>query len=359
MAESNGDDVQSPPLAFEESPTIALMLQMQQQQQQQIQLQMQQQSAMQQQMAQLMSRILSTTNDEDIHQSPATRAQPPRPSRAKIERPKIDANCTDNQWVLFCDAWDRYKQMSSLTSEAEIRNELRSSCSPKVNELLFNFSGPDILKEASEGDLMKMIKSVAVTVVHPEVYRQQFYALRQSDGESVTNFVSRLKAQAMLCAFKCPSQECTTSHSSDMVKSQLIAGIRNPSHQDKVLSEMEILKTLDQVTNRLLALESTERATTHFRPPFSPAPDNMITPIGHEKRKPSTPKRTTNTKTCAGCGKALHPKGRTFCPAWGKTCNKCRKPNHFMNVCRGSANASIETAEEDPYDLSSIDIASF
>ena len=130
------------------------------------------------------------------------------------------------------------------------------------------------------------------------MYRQQFYALRQCDGESVTNFVSRLKAQAMLCAFTCPSQECTTSHSSDMIKSQLIAGIRNPSHQDKVLSEMEILKTLDQVTNRLLALESTERAATHFRPPFSPALDNTITSIGHDKCKPSsTPKNTfTNTK---------------------------------------------------------------
>ena len=64
--------------------------------------------------------------------------------------------------------------MSALTSKAEIRNELRSSCSPKVNELLFNFAGPDILKEVSEEDLMKSIKYVTVTVVHPEVYRQQF-----------------------------------------------------------------------------------------------------------------------------------------------------------------------------------------
>ena len=124
MAESSKDEFQSPPLALEESPTISLMLQMQHQQQQQIQLQMQQQAAMQQQMAQLMSKLLST-NDDGTRQSPLTRAQPPR---AKIERPKIDADCTDNQWVIFCDAWERYKQTSSLASEAEIRNELRSSC---------------------------------------------------------------------------------------------------------------------------------------------------------------------------------------------------------------------------------------
>ena len=161
----------------------------------------------------------------------------------------------------------------------------------------------------------------------------------------------------MLCAFTCPNQECTTSHSSDMVKSQLIAGTRNPSHQDKVLSEMEVLKTLDQVTNRLLALESTERAATHFRPPFSPAPVN-ITPVGHDKSSP--PKSTTNTPKCFGCGKAFHAKGRTSCPAWGKTCSKCKKPNHFTSVCRRryAANASIQATEEDPYELSSIDIAS-
>ena len=169
---NENESPRSPPLASEESRTIALMLQMQQQQ---IQLQMQQQSAMQQQMAQLMSKLISSTNNED--QSTVNQLFP-RPSRAKIERPKIDADCTDNQWIIFCDAWDRYKQMSALTSEAEIRNELRSSCSPKVNELLFNFAGPDTLKEVSEEDLMKSIKSVAVTIIHPEVYRQQFYTLR-------------------------------------------------------------------------------------------------------------------------------------------------------------------------------------
>ena len=81
---------------------------------------------------------------------------------------------------------------------------------------------------------LKPIGAEVCAVVHPEVYRQQFYTLRQSDGESVTNFVSRFKAQAMLCAFTCPNQECTTSHSLDMVKSQLIAGPHNLSHQDKV-----------------------------------------------------------------------------------------------------------------------------
>ena len=59
---NENESLRSPPLVSEESPTIVLMLQMQQQQQQQIQLQMQQQSAMQLQMAQLMSKLIPSTN---------------------------------------------------------------------------------------------------------------------------------------------------------------------------------------------------------------------------------------------------------------------------------------------------------
>ena len=285
----NGESPQTH--APEESPAFTLMLQMQQQQ-----------MAMQQQMANLMSKLVPPTTGE---------GEPPRinrPIRAKIERPVIDADCSDNQWVIFQDAWERYKQMASITTNAEIRNELRSACSSKVNEMLFNFVGPDILNTATELDLLKHIKAVAVRAVHPEVYRQQFFTLKQSDSESVTNFVSRLKAQAMLCAFStkgtCQTQDCHASYSSEMVKSQLIAGTRNPSHQSKVLSEMELLKTLDQVINRLLALESTERATSRFRSPFNPTTE--VAPIINDKKKP--PKFTPGSNRCVGCGQSYHPK---------------------------------------------------
>jgi len=151
----NGESPQTP--APEESPAITLMLQMQQQQ-----------MAMQQQMANLMSKLVPPTTGED---------EPPRinrPVRAKIERPVIDADCSDNQWVIFQDAWERYKQMASITTNVEIRNELRSACSSKVNEMLFNFVGPETLNTVTELDLLKHIKAVAVRAVHPEIYRQQF-----------------------------------------------------------------------------------------------------------------------------------------------------------------------------------------
>ena len=125
------------------------------------------------------------------------------------------------------------------------------------------------LQTATENDLLGFIKSVAVKTVHPEVYRQHFYNLQQSGGETVTSFISRLKAQAVLCEFQCKGtcrdNNCTPSYAEEMIHSQLIGGMRNSSHQSRVLSEMAALRTLEQLTTRLLTLEATERASSVFQ----------------------------------------------------------------------------------------------
>ena len=47
--------------------------------------------------------------------------------------------------------------------------------------------------------------------------------------------------------------------------------------------------------------------------------------IGCKKTKPS------DTFKCGCCGKQHRPKE---CPAYGKMCDLCHKPNHFTKVCR-------------------------
>lgn len=283
-------------------------------------------------------------------------------SRAKLTRPIIEEDSTDNRWIIFKDEWNRYKEMAGLSNVQDIRNELRAACPQKVHEMLFNFVGPDALQTASESDLLEFVKSVAVKTVHPEVYRQHFYKLQQSDGETVTSFISRLKAQAMLCRFTCSGtcgdDACTPSYAEEMIRSQLIAGLRNSSHQSKVLSEMEILKTLTQLTTRLLTLESTERASSEFRSPHQ-KPTSDISAL-QSKQSFRPPSNSSTNKMCAGCGKPFHPKGRSTCPAYGKTCRKCNKINHFANVCRSQKTATVEPSTDEPVDLflSAVDTAS-
>ena len=152
--------------------------------------------------------------------------------------------------------------------------------------MLFNFVGPESLQVASEDQLLDFTKSVAVKAVHPEVYRQHFFKLQQSNDETIKSFISRLKAQAILCAFQCKGKcysECISSYAEDMIQSQLIAGMRNSSHQTKVLSEKATLVTLETLAAGLLTLEATERASTEFRSPQDNSHVADITPIKSQK----------------------------------------------------------------------------
>ena len=336
-----------------ESSAMTLMLQMQQQQ-----------LAMQEQMTQMMAKLLPTT--QSVESTPRQRIKP--------ERPTIEADSTDNKWIIFKDAWTRYKQMAKLENVNDIRNELRSACSASVNEMLFNFVGPDALNTATEDQLLEYVKSVAIRTVHPEVYRQQFFAMKQSDGETVTCFISRLKSQAMLCDFKrkcdCPGTHCTTSYSEDMIKSQAIAGLNNASHQTRILTEVSALKTLSQLIERLLTLESTARAASHFQP-FDVQPATQIAPIKSDYQKskstfsrrptpPSEKDKQQRLSKCIGCGRNRHANGRKQCPAQGQKCNNCGRINHFAAVCLGSSSNAVQedtaltTQYEDVSFLSSI-----
>ena len=148
-------------------------------------------------------------------------------SKTKPERPKIKQNSSDSDWELFLDAWRRYKQMCKLTDLTEIRNELRCTCSHEVNQLLFDIVGPEQLDECTEPELLSFIKSVAVQGSHKEVHRQKFQTLKQDEGQLITSFLAKLKAQAQLCDYNvtCTNPLClrSISYSTDMVAGQLIA----------------------------------------------------------------------------------------------------------------------------------------
>jgi len=116
-----------------------------------------------------------------------------------------------------------------------------------------------------------------------------------------------------------------------MIKSQLIAGLYNASHQSRILSEVQNLTTLEQLKYRLLTLESTAKASTHLRPSSDVT---HLAPIksDYQKRKqviaPSRSRikdivqgpSTEPHSSCPGCGHRRHVQGRRHCPARGQKC---------------------------------------
>lgn len=300
-------------------------------------------------------------------------ANPTRPgNKVKPDRPTIKPNASDGDWQLFLDSWGRYKQMCKLVDTTEIRNELRCTCAPEVNKLLFDIIGSSVLDNCSEDELLKHIRSVAVQGSHKEVHRQKFQALSQEEGEMITNFLAKLKAQAHLCEFNVPCPNCSSpvSYSTNMVSGQLIAGLHNSDHQAKVLAEATTLTTLQLKFDKLVSLETTDQATKRLNMSVSPSASVSTTNIANSSNRyqqryntrnsnQSTRNSNNNQNTrnnnnnqntrnsnnsnenvfkCKGCGLTFHPNNKSMkrsdCPAFNLNCDNCGIKGHYKRVCR-------------------------
>ena len=62
-------------------------------------------------------------------------------------------------------------------------------------------------------------------------------------------------------------------------------------------------------------------------------------------------KEGSNTRECWNCGRKHDFQKRELCPAYGKTCNKCHKPNHFAIKCRSKATPKSVKVVEDSEEI--------
>ena len=288
-------------------------------------------------------------------------------SRSRANRPTAELDMDDVQWTVFLDSWQRYKRIAELDKESKqtICDELREACDPEVNKLMFKFVGASKLSssELKEEELLAHIKSVAVRSIHHDVHSWTFNGLTQEQGETVSRFVGRLKAQAALCDFNVTCNKCTepVSYAEQMVSGRLTAGLKNVEHQTKLLSEANELNTLGKKVERLVSLEATEEAQDQIRIPSlnnaiktseykrqqnvhfkkNPNHERSIADIdGRKKYNKSNMtgiRRKFMRRRCRGCGKTNHGEGksmrRTDCPFFGKKCKNCKIENHCEEVC--------------------------
>ena len=174
--------------------------------------------------------------------------------------------------------------------------------------------------------------------VQMEIY--VFRSCKQKPDQTLEAYVTELRRLALTCSFPDTEQEILSQviqHcSSQRLRRQ---ALRNP---DKNLNEIIILgRMLEQADQQARAMERDE--VNAFPRQTRPPPVQM-----HHAKRHSTctlPNRTGNMKTqahkasnrststtCGNCGGRYPHDGQ--CPAAGKICNACQKPNHFAAVCR-------------------------
>jgi len=111
-----------------------------------------------------------------------------------------------------------------------------------------------------------------------------------------------------------------------------VFGVTEPALRKKLLQERQLTveKTIDMC-------KSGETTAQHLKDLATATDPNEIHALKHRNerkpRLPEDPRDSKGGKKCKYCG-GNHVLEREKCPAYGKTCGKYRKSNHFARVCK-------------------------
>ncbi|UYV79770.1 K02A2.6-like [Cordylochernes scorpioides] len=170
------------------------------------------------------------------------------------------------------------------------------------------------------------------------IERFKFNQMKQKEDESFNDFLTRIKLQIANCKYAVMSDE--------LLKDRIVVGIINNEIRERLLSEADL--NLEKATQICIACEN---ATNQMKHVLSDSDKQVaVTKMNSKKWEDSKEPRKENTtnqshkiiENCRNCGRS-HKINQ--CPAYQKRCNKCKKLNHFANLCRSKNTNSYKVRQ--------------
>ena len=183
--------------------------------------------------------------------------------------------------------------------------------------------------------------------------RFRFYSANQKEGESVLEFIARLKKLARFCDFG--------DTLNDMLRDKLVCGLKATSIQQKLLASDNLTLVLaqrmavgDEAARKDVALLNKARQTDSVN---ALKATKSTTPQAQPKKfnngaKKSADKSDNQSNRCKHCGRKNHES--EDCKFKNATCYKCNVQGHIATVCR-TKKSGVNTVSEVTGDYDSDD----
>ena len=237
-----------------------------------------------------------------------------------------DANAAD-KWKKFKRAWTNYSLATELNTKSQSIQvaTLLTVIGEEAREVFSTFTD-----WSSEGDEAKIGPVLAKFEAYCQprknipFERYRFNRRGQEPGESYDQYRTALRMLAEGCDFQ-------TITPDEILRDRLVFGIKDDKVRERLLRESTL--TLSKTDEICRAAES----MTAQMKVVSVTSETTINAVKSQDRMTSRKDQTTaNSKTreCWNCGQTHEYHKRELCPAFGKTCHKCQKPNHFASRCR-------------------------
>ena len=246
-------------------------------------------------------------------------------SRGKVDRPVLKPVCDQEGWEFFKYEWSNYKTamgISGTTTSAhlygcldeELRKDLQKSSQGKA------------ASDMTEGELMSVIKKLAVKQESKLAHRIKMGRSVQAPGMGIRTFFAQLKGMAAPCGYTVASTcvcgvDKTIDYSDKVIQDQLVRGIADQEILADLLGDEKTDRTTEEIVEYIARKEQakSERGTV--------AGENITAGLANRKQ---------GSKPCRGCDGPDHG-GRsqrlTECPARDVTCERCMIRGHYTKKC--------------------------
>ena len=248
------------------------------------------------------------------------------PSGIPMPKPLNLDNVAAN-WKKFKRAWDNYAvvvRLQQFDEEYKTATFL-SAIGEEALEIYeaITLNPPESSKVLDS--VVQKFEEYCIGQTNETFERYLFNSRSHKEDESTNHYVLALRTLAKSCNF------CQCLHDS-LLRDRIVFGVKEPALRKKLLQERQLIleKAID-------ICKSGETTAQHLKDLATATDANETRALKHHKeKKPRLPKDRRDSKgakTCKYCG-GNHELKREKCPAYGKTCGKCGKSNHFVKVCK-------------------------
>ena len=169
------------------------------------------------------------------------------------------------------------------------------------------------------------------------IVRYKFNTRNQSDGETIDQYVTELKRLAKDFAYG----ELT----SEMIRDRIVSRKNNPPAKEKLL-QADVLD-LGKALAIARGIEISTTQMKHLTERYKSVHGMRKSRYDRNQARTEQPRDDkTRVSECRNCGRKQETKQK--CPARGKVCFKCKKPNHYSRMCRSEGVHDLQQEVNEP-----------
>lgn len=239
--------------------------------------------------------------------------------------PLSEPSSLGQRWKNWTKRFQTYIVAMNITDDKQKRALLLYQAGPATQEIFETLSDTgDDYKTAQE-----KLDAYFLPKKNVDYEICQFRQAMQQPSETIDQYVTRLRKLAAHCEFQDLEKE---------LKSTIIQNCQSKRLRRYALREDAL--TLDNLLAKARSLDVSELQATGMEKNLHPESVNRIQ--HRQQAKPHVIRsQQPRSDTCRQCG-LIWPHTKSPCPAKGKTCRDCGKPNHFAKMCRSKPNVKAQ-----------------